>query len=195
MSSHHFVREGQEPALLILDAVPFSRVAPFLEWSPTVIVDSSAFHQAVSWGIKVDVLLSASEVTDDLDPYLQQQAPVKVFFSGNDDLLEKAFRFLNRSGNEAVNICCKHSQKLLMRLFDISGKLQVTVLDEYAHWRLISASGFSKWIEAGTVLKILPKYEDQKFHITGLKREGHMLTAQMDGLISIQSAGPFWVLE
>ena len=44
MSSHHFVKEQQEPAVFILDVegISFDTVAPLLEWSPTLLVVQEA---------------------------------------------------------------------------------------------------------------------------------------------------------
>ena len=57
MSSHHFVKEDQEPALIIADAsaVSFEKIQELLEWSPTVIVMESSLEMVLSWGIKMDV--------------------------------------------------------------------------------------------------------------------------------------------
>ena len=44
MSSHHFVKEQQEPAVFILEVegISFETVAPLLEWSPTLLVAQEA---------------------------------------------------------------------------------------------------------------------------------------------------------
>src|SRR5690606_13901028 len=75
MSSHHFVKEGQEPALLILDEVDSSLVQPLLEWSPLVIVAEAAVHHVLAWGIKIDVLLASDEGIDELKIAMRDQAP------------------------------------------------------------------------------------------------------------------------
>jgi len=65
MSSHHFVKEQQEPALLILDtSVSYETMSPLLEWSPTVLVTELAIDAVLSWGIKVDVILATSEFSE-----------------------------------------------------------------------------------------------------------------------------------
>ena len=46
MSSHHFVKEGQEPALLIMDALSLALIEPLLEWAPQVIVCENALRHA-----------------------------------------------------------------------------------------------------------------------------------------------------
>ena len=59
MSSHHIVRDDQEPALIIANGAECSNelLGQLLEWSPLVIVLDSAMERVVALGIKVDVLL------------------------------------------------------------------------------------------------------------------------------------------
>ncbi len=75
MSSHHFVKEQQEPALLILETEGFDvdRISPLLEWVPTVLVSQNVVETVISWGVKVDVILSS-------ESFLSQ---IKTFFRNN----------------------------------------------------------------------------------------------------------------
>ena len=59
MSSHHIVRDDQEPALIIANGASCSMelLNQLLEWQPLVIVLDSAMERVVELGIKVDVLL------------------------------------------------------------------------------------------------------------------------------------------
>ena len=59
MSSHHIVRDDQEPALIIANGAACSEelIGQLLEWSPLVIVLDSAIKRVLELGIKVDVLL------------------------------------------------------------------------------------------------------------------------------------------
>lgn len=60
MSSHHIVREKQEPALYIHHLGKFDEeyLGQLLEWSPTLIVNSSEYEKAISLGLKVDVVVN-----------------------------------------------------------------------------------------------------------------------------------------
>ncbi|MBD3725125.1 MAG: thiamine diphosphokinase, partial [Flavobacteriaceae bacterium] len=59
MSSHHIVRDDQEPALIIANGAACSKelMGQLLEWSPFVVVLDSAIDRVLNLGIKVDVLL------------------------------------------------------------------------------------------------------------------------------------------
>ena len=59
MSSHHIVRDDQEPALIIANgaACQPELLGQLLEWSPLVVVLDSAMERVMELDIKVDVLL------------------------------------------------------------------------------------------------------------------------------------------
>jgi thiamine pyrophosphokinase len=59
MSSHHFVREGQEAALLALDWNPqlAQHASQLLEWQPQFIVTPEILEKVISEGLKPDAIL------------------------------------------------------------------------------------------------------------------------------------------
>jgi thiamine pyrophosphokinase len=59
MSSHHFVKEGQEPALIIANGASCSTelLQEIIEWQPFIIVLDGAVHRVAELGIRFDVLL------------------------------------------------------------------------------------------------------------------------------------------
>src|ERR1700761_4565755 len=99
MSSHHIVREKQEPALLILGLDSFSDelLGQLLEWSPTVIVTLTTAEKVHAYGIKIDWI-----ITDQL--HLQLQSDIKLMPTGNDTEAEAAIKYLVTYGYPAVNI-------------------------------------------------------------------------------------------
>lgn len=80
MSSHHIVREDQEPAMLIMDAqaVPFEQAQESLEWSPTIMVAEQALPDVLSWGIKIDVVIANTSSISSLKTSLHDQFPLKL---------------------------------------------------------------------------------------------------------------------
>lgn len=66
MSSHHVVREKQEPALYIHELGSFDEenLGQLLEWSPTLIVNETEYEKIISLGHKVDLVISANESID-----------------------------------------------------------------------------------------------------------------------------------
>lgn len=60
MSSHHIIREKQEPALYIHRLGDFNEeyLGQLLEWSPTLIVSEAFYEKAISMGLKVDAVVT-----------------------------------------------------------------------------------------------------------------------------------------
>lgn len=191
MSSHHFVREGQEPALLITDEVTASMVEPLLEWSPLVLVAESAIRHVLAWGIKIDVMLVSNGRTDELKMDMQHQAPVKFLPCRQDDMLSTAMRFLESTRCGAVNICAGHAEGILEKLNGYEGPVQIAVMDQDFRWLLVRAV-YKKWLPASALVRVISSGD---IHTAGLERHGEQLIAPQEGRISIESNVPFWVGE
>ena len=60
MSSHHIVKDKQEPALIIANGEECSQelMGQLLEWQPTVMVLDGALDRVLPLGIKVDIVLA-----------------------------------------------------------------------------------------------------------------------------------------
>src|SRR6202012_5572544 len=88
-SSHHIVREKQEPALLILglDNFPDELLGQLLEWSPTVIVTPQTADKVHALEIKIDWLITDKTV-------LLLQSDIKLMPPGNDADIEAAIKYL-----------------------------------------------------------------------------------------------------
>src|SRR6476660_9730486 len=98
MSSHHIVRDDQEPALIIANGAECSSelLGQLLEWSPYVVVLDSAIERVFDLGIKVDVLLGDFDRGFNPEHYKEQQYPLEIVYAPDQNKtdLEKAFEFL-----------------------------------------------------------------------------------------------------
>ena len=85
MSSHHIVRDDQEPALIIANGAACSMelLNQLLEWSPLVIVLDSAIDRVLELGIKVDVLLGDFDRGFQPEEYLEKQYPLEIVYVSN----------------------------------------------------------------------------------------------------------------
>lgn len=103
MSSHHFVKEQQEPALLLLDTAQLSyeQIAPLLEWVPTVLVAEPMVERVLSWGIKIDVILATREYQKAHFNLLEEQYPLRFLTCPSGDYLQEGRLFL----------CCPKSER------------------------------------------------------------------------------------
>jgi hypothetical protein len=193
MSSHHFVKEGQEPALLIMSNVSMERTQPLLEWSPLILVAAEALEKVLSWGIRVDaVVLSHHD-----EQYVRQrlsefQAVDLILITNNDDLLPACVGFATRRLHSELNILCHHLEEVLsyMRHTDV---MRMTVLADDYRW--IFARSYRKWVSAGTLFKIDAGDNEPEVRVSGLVWRAESMMAEKDGFICVSSPNPLWIGE
>jgi hypothetical protein len=190
MSSHHFVKEGQEPALFIVDPVDFRLAEPLLEWAPLVMVLDTAVDSVLEWGIKIDiVLVNAGEETA-IEEKLLDQLPVQVFsYQLSEGPVTSGIDVLLHQSTTAVNIM----MEVESFPFDFADRgLQLNIINQAARWSFISRGVFEKWVSKGTRFDV-KLFDHAQLTVAGLDRmEDHYL-AQKDGVISIHSSANFWV--
>jgi thiamine pyrophosphokinase len=182
MSSHHFVREDQEPALLIADAnsIAFDVVQQLLEWSPTVMVQESELQEVLAWGIKLDVVVAHENNAKKLALELQNQVPIKfISYTDETEALSTALYFLIASKQKAVNILSDEP----LEIFESFSSLDLSVFQQGKRWSLVRSGHFEKWLTAGSALEIYFK--------GSITRE----VLERDGVVEIKREGNFWVAE
>jgi len=165
MSSHHIVRDDQEPALIIANGEVCSSelLGQLLEWSPIVIVLDSAIERVLELGIKVDVLLGDFDRGLDINYYKEKQYPLEIVYAPNQDKtdLEKAFDFLMEKGHKAVNVIwatgkrADHTITNLTNIVAYRNLLKIVILDDHSKVYLLPET-FEKWYTANTILSLIP---------------------------------------
>ncbi|WP_396197566.1 thiamine diphosphokinase [Flavobacterium sp.] len=165
MSSHHIVRDDQEPALIIANGAACSQelMGQLLEWSPRIIALDSAIERVADLGIKVDVVLG--DFDRDFDPqfYLEKQYPLEIIHAPDQDKtdLEKAFEYLIEKGHKAVNVIwatgkrADHTLTNMTTIVQYRNQLKIVVLDDHSKVFLLP-NKFDKWYTAKTTLSLIP---------------------------------------
>lgn len=182
MSSHHIVREKQEPALLVLglDTFPEELLGQLLEWSPTVIATSQTAELLHNYGIKIDWIIA-----DDMHTSLQSD--IKQMPAGSDSLAEAALKYLVTHGYPAVNIITDSLQ--LKDFLFYTDKINLVIFHGNQKIYAIN-SGFSKWKPAGEMVEVLT--HPHELHVSGLEPMGnHCFKTTHDGFFSLQFEHPF----
>lgn len=182
MSSHHIIREDQEPALVIdtTNAANFELIQQLLEWSPRVMVTQPALEQVLLWGIKIDVVIVEANGVEKAKELVRNQLPVKIISAGlPGEELETALMFLTASKQKAVNIV---TDVALETLENVSS-LDVSVVQEGKRWVFIRSGRFDKWFPAGTLITIHPDPVNPS------------LTTEKDGIFTLHREHSFWVCE
>jgi hypothetical protein len=189
MSSHHFVREGQEPALYIHDAIAFNFVAPLLEWAPMVITRSSVLDEVLSWGIKIDVVIQENDSPSAELEGLRSQMPVRII-RGQEQLVNSLKPILNIDGQHSISIVALHATEMIGLLNTAAAEYKLTILDPEYRWVAVM-NQFSKWLPGKSLLKLYPANKTYMVRGGSLKNETVEVVA--DGVIDVFSSGIFWV--
>jgi hypothetical protein len=193
MSSHHFVKEGQEPALFIVDPLSLALAEPLLEWAPFVVVTENAADDVLQWGIKIDAILENSAQAGALADKFAHQQPVKIIScQPQDDLLLTGITLLNEAKASAVNVMVGRPDSWFALPVDLL-KFQVTLLTPEIRWALLMHRPYEKWLAKGTTIRIHPCDQRQEIDIKGLIHVGLFFEAVQDGLVSVQLPGAFWI--
>ncbi|WP_431244565.1 thiamine diphosphokinase [Flavobacterium sp. P21] len=206
MSSHHIVRDDQEPALIIANGVACSPelLGQLLEWSPLVVVLDSAIERVLELGIKVDVLLGDFDRGFDPEIYRTSQYPIEIVHTEDQDKtdLEKACDYLVDRGIPAVNVVwatgkrADHTITNLTNIVQHRDSLKIVILDDHSKIFLLPRK-FEKWYTAQTPISLIPigvvngifstnlKYELNNDTLTMGYRTGSSNSVEKDGLVTI----------
>ena len=207
MSSHHIVRDDQEPALIIANGAACSKelMGQLLEWSPLVIVLDNAIDRVIELGIKVDVLLGDFDEGFDPEKYREMQYPLEIVYSPDQEKtdLEKAFNYLIERKIPAVNVIwatgkrTDHTITNITNIVRYRDKLKIVILDDHSNVYLLPKK-FEKWYPAATPVSLIPigkvsgittknlKYPLNNEELTIGYRTGSSNATLADGLVLIE---------
>jgi thiamine pyrophosphokinase len=165
MSSHHIVRDDQEPALIIANGAECSSelLGQLLEWSPLIIVLDSAIERVMQLDIKVDVLLGDFDQNLDVEKYKESQFPIEIIHTPDQNKtdLEKAFDYLIDRKIPAVNVIwatgkrADHTITNLTTIINYRNKLKIVILDDHSKIYLLPHK-FEKWYTKDSIISLIP---------------------------------------
>ena len=186
MSSHHIVRDDQEPALIIANgaACDPELLGQLLEWSPLVIVLDSAMERVMKLDVKVDVLLGDFDRGFNPEQYQTSQYPIEIIHTPDQNKtdLEKAFDYLIARKIPAVNVVWatgKRADHTITNITNITryrDTLKIVILDDHSKVFLLPKK-FEKWYTANTPISLIPVG-----HVTGIYSENLFYPLQDDSL-------------
>lgn len=217
MSSHHIVREKQEPALIIANGEACSEelLGQLLEWSPFIVVLDHAIYRVLDLGIKVDVWMGDFDQEHDFELIRSRQEPIEIIATPDQNKtdLEKAIDFLIERGFPAANIVwatgrrADHAITNITNLVRYKNSIRLVLFDDYS--KIFPLKGvFEKWYVAGTPISLIPVGEVAGIVTSGLKynlldetltlgyRTGNSNEAESDGMVRIAaSKGDLLIME
>ncbi|WP_134089689.1 hypothetical protein [Olivibacter sp. XZL3] len=185
MSSHHIVREKQEPALIVdsLSGFDAELLGQLLEWSPTIIANKESAQHLLREDIHIDLIIS-----DEHNGIQQDQ--VSVLYADKASFKETALNYLIEKKYQAANLVSQdHSLQLLQRFAPF---INIVLINGSQRMFAIK-SGFKKWKAANQKVYI---FDDQtNFQVKGLKRESHVCyTTVGDGFFEIYFEKDFLII-
>jgi thiamine pyrophosphokinase len=185
MSSHHIIREKQEPALLVLGLDNFDDelLGQLLEWSPTLMVTADIAEKLNAYGIKVDWII-ADNVAGDI------QSDVKVLQMNGEPETIAALKFFTENNYPAVNVVT--DEFVISDYLPYADKINLVIF--YNNQKIYPvASGYSKWKPAGEIIELLSTPSNLQF--TGLDRlSDTRFKTQQDGFFTLKFDDPFMVV-
>lgn len=186
MSSHHIVRDDQEPALIIANGASCNPelLGQLLEWSPLVVVLDSAMVRVIELDIKVDVLLGDFDRGFDPEIYKTSQYPIEIIHAPDQNKtdLEKAFDYLIERKIPAVNVVwatgrrADHTITNLTNMAHYRNLLKIVILDDHSKVFLLPKK-FEKWYTANTPISLIPIGT-----VTGIRSENLFYPLKNDSL-------------
>ncbi|MGX5855439.1 thiamine diphosphokinase [Dyadobacter jiangsuensis] len=217
MSSHHIVREKQEPALIIANGEACSPelLGQLLEWSPFIVVLDHAIYRVLDLGIKVDAWLGDFDVAHDFEAVRERQHPLEIVNTPDQEKtdLNKAIEFLIERGFPAANIVwatgrrADHAITNITDLVRYKDKIKLVLLDDYS--KIFPLTGtFEKWYAAGTPISLIPVGAVDGIETSGLKynlnnetltmghRTGSSNVTEADGMVRVSAQkGDLLIME
>lgn len=136
MSSHHIVRENQEPALIVESVADLDAeyIGQLLEWNPTVFTNDYTIDFFLADDIKVDIV-----VTNQGNLYVQEQIKKIPVVRG---FIADAIQYLIDNNYKAVNIICDEIPDMVFSfckeiniVLFIAGKRYVFIERKYEKWK------------------------------------------------------------
>ena len=217
MSSHHIVREKQEPALIIANGEACSPelLGQLLEWSPFIVVLDHAIYRVLDLGIKVDAWLGDFDVAHDFEAIRERQHPLEIVNTPDQEKtdLNKAIEFLIERGFPAANVVwatgrrADHAITNITDLVRYKDKIKLVLLDDYS--KIFPLTGtFEKWYAAGTPISLIPVGAVDGIETSGLKynlnnetltmghRTGSSNVTEADGMVRVSAQkGDLLIME
>ena len=166
MSSHHIVRDNQEPALIIANGADCGDelLQQLMEWSPFVLALDGAVHRLLERNIRFDAWLGDFDSGANVDEMaLSKMGDIQRIWAEDQDKtdLQKGIEFLISKGHVAANIIwgtgrrADHMINNMATLWRYHDQITLSILDDHSRVYPLNRQ-FKKWYPAGTAISLIP---------------------------------------
>lgn len=192
MSSHHFVKEFQEPALLILSLKEndIEKLESLLEWAPYVIVHENVFADILEKEIKIDAVLCKNTNRELILNLVEMQWNIELFeILPTNNLIHKSLSIVEKNGGRNLNVFdIANTLSIEFPLFE-SQHSQIVIFSQNIKWHLPIELKFEKWLPANTNLNFMSaKREALNIQGNFSRISDNQICTTASGLISISSS-------
>ncbi|MCX2744635.1 hypothetical protein OO013_12200 [Mangrovivirga sp. M17] len=185
MSSHHVIREGQEPAIYLRNSssVILKVLHNLLEWSPYLIVNSDTLVFCKDHGIKPDAIVCETE--NEVDFFIEIIPHLDTL---NDlDQIKKWLK--SRNCDQLLIFEDMNNLKQLISTDPLFGVIDRNIKYSMIRERIL------KWFPEGQKLFLVNTESKQNMEFTNLKKNNQALIVINTGLVNIHSNNPFYLGE
>jgi len=166
MSSHHIVRDNQEPALIIANGADCSDalLQQLMEWSPFVLALDGAVHRLLERNIRFDAWLGDFDSGANADELaIAKMGDVQRIWAEDQDKtdLQKGIEFLITKGHKAANVVwatgkrADHTLNNFSTLASYRNQLKIVLFDDHSKVFLLPNS-FKKWYPKNSIISLIP---------------------------------------
>jgi len=199
MSSHHTIRENQEPAVFLLEveAISSEVLGHLLEWSPLFISSQECLAWVLQQGLKIDGVITKHEQQDDLQRLLSHQLPIH-FIIEKETSLHSGLAYIQSTQNPSCYLFADWNDYLPLVQEGFLFTTKITWIKGLQQAFLLKDRAYSKWYSAGTAIEIIPVDTTGEISINEEKRllkERLFLKIEENQLLKIQFKGVFFLVE
>ncbi len=193
MSSHHVIRDEQEPPLFILHrSQNIALVKQLLGWSPSVWVMEPEAEWVMSLDVKIDGVLTLKPGKH--QKINQQIGEYSVAMFNEEDAIGSIYQVLAGKEYTGIHIFCDSYQRdeLLKKVSNQIDNLPIILITDFETVIIIKKAKFRKWYSKGTQLQIL---KGELSENDNLERVGENYLIKNDGIIQINSKDSIIVVK
>lgn len=182
MSSHHFVKEKQEPAIYIHseDSLDIVLLGQLLEWCPFVIADEHALFVLNHEPIKIDLVIQRDLTDDDIQLWTANQSNIKVLkLDTKEDKFTSVLNYLVAEQHFAISlIACSDEHFEKLKNLD----LPLDIIQYHPNYKaFFIKEHFLKWKEKDSILEL----NEEPIAFKNIVKQNNSWKVIEDGLVEI----------
>ncbi|QNL21957.1 hypothetical protein HZR84_08400 [Hyphobacterium sp. CCMP332] len=181
MSSHHIIRENQEPALVMLTTIREEIFNQLLEWSPKVYCHFELLDWVIDNGFKIDVIIGPESSKTVSLKKMEYQIPID-YHSFKNSWTE----ILNKISNHTIHI----ASNINIDIRDLKSSCEIIrYSDEFKEFSF--KGEWRKWKNRGDKIELSSEPEE----MTNLEKSNSYFKVPKSGMVKIRSSNSIFIKE